>query len=90
MGNVETSAAFSQLLNKGDFPMKRVIRASENTHKAERMFSMGDFLFLLQQIKELQGLEVSLSKVLHEGTQLVVGDNVYPLKDIFPGRNLYE
>lgn len=70
--------------------MKRVIWASKGTHKVKKMFSMGDFLLLLQQIKELEGLEISLSKIPYEGTQLTVGDNIYPLKDIFPGRYLDE
>ena len=73
--------------------MKRVIWASKGTYtvgKVKKMFSMGDFLLLLQQIKELEGLAISLSKFPHEGAQLTIGDNIYPLKDIFPSRFLDE
>ena len=66
--------------------MKRVVRASQGTHKVRTMFSMGDFLLLLQQIRELQGLEISLSKIPNEGTHLTVGDHIYPLRNIFPSR----
>lgn len=49
------------------------------------MFTLGDFLILLNWIEELQGLEISLSTVPGKGIHLVVGDNAYPIKDIFPG-----
>ena len=73
--------------------MKSVIWASKGTYtvgKVKKMFSIGDFLLLLKQIKELEGLEISLSKVPYEGIQLTIGDNVYSIEDIFPGHDLYE
>lgn len=70
--------------------MKKLIRASKDTHKVKKVLSLGDVLILLHWIKELEGLEISLSKVPSGGTQLVVGDCAYPLEDILPGLDLYE
>lgn len=65
--------------------MKRIIYASSEPRKVQKMFTLGDFLILLNWIEELQGLDISLSTVPGEGIHLVVGDNAYPIKDIFPG-----
>lgn len=73
------------ITGKGVVPMKRIIYASSEPRKVQKMFTLGDFLILLNWIEELQGVDISLSTVAGKGLHLVVGDNVYPIKDIFPG-----
>ncbi len=76
---------FSQPPSKGAFLMKKVIRASSNISTTQEMFTLDDFVCLLHWIKELQGMEISLSRVSSGGTCLVVGNYAYPLEDILQG-----
>ena len=76
---------FSAIKSKGAFLMKKVIKASSNISTTEEMFTLDDFVCMLHWIKELQGMEISLSHVSSGGTCLVVGDYAYPLEDILQG-----
>ena len=73
------------MIDKGAISMKRIVYASREPRKVQKMFTLGDFVILLNWIEELQGLDISLSTVPGKGIHLVVGDNAYPIEDIFPG-----
>lgn len=63
--------------------MKRMIRASTESWLSE-LYDSNDILLLLKQIKELQGLYISLMGNDNGPTEIAVGDNVYPLKSNVP------
>lgn len=65
-----------------------MIRASSSISTNQEMFTLDDFVCLLHWINEMQGLEISLSRVSSGGTCLVVGDYAYPLEDILQGLDL--
>ncbi len=63
--------------------MKRVIRASAYSSSDRAEFTWGDILLLLKQIKELEGLDITLSKHPNQKTEVLVGDYAYSLETDF-------
>ena len=70
--------------------MKKVIKASSNTSPTQEMFTLDDFVRLLHWIKELQGMEISLSRISNGDICLIVGDYAYSLDAFSPQLDLYE
>lgn len=83
--NWSSGALFLQAPGKGAVLMKKVVKASSSISTTQEMFTLDDFICLLHWINEMQGLEISLSRVSSGGTCLVVGDYAYPLEDILQG-----